>query len=292
MASSHNRQEYVVFGQTTLDVEHRRSRDVRTDQYRTLPSHNRGYLPPWITTRVQDLLTKGHSPPLAGDLGSSCGCVLNPSAVAPCAMWQAGAGCFGTTGLPCQAFHDPELLCLNTCEMVKAVCQGFGCYRVTNNGVYHHDLWMEDVRYFAQEPALSLDADPDAPDLDEIDDNSYDGHCFMLALAKDVEASKCKPLNGNGYKQVKWFQKNFRPRQCKPHISSAGLGLATLVYHIADHELQRGPDALTSRYVAMDIVRKNNLGFLDAARDLNKRWSGTNKFKDVYSKKPPSESAK
>jgi hypothetical protein len=171
--------------------------------------------------------------------------------------------------------------------MSKAVCQGFGCYRVTNGGAVHHDLWMEDLRYFAQEASLSLEEEPGAPDLDEVDDNKYDGHCFMLAQTKDVEAAKCTPLNGLGYMQVKWFQKNFRPPYDHPHISSAGLGLATLVYHIADYELMVGPDARASRYYAVDLHRRKQFGFLDAARDLNKRWTGTNKFKDLYSKKSP-----
>jgi hypothetical protein len=275
-----------------MDVEHMRSKEARTKEYKMFPSQNSNYLPPWMTARVTDLLSRGHSPPLSGDLGSSCGCVHNPHAVAPCSMWQAGAGCFGTIGHPCQALHDPELLCLNTCEMSKAVCQGFGCYRVTNGGAVHHDLWMEDVRNFAQEAVLSLEQQPGAPDLDMVDDNNYDGHCFMLALAKDVEASKCTPLNGHGYEQVKWFQRNFRPPYDHPHISSAGLGLATLVYHIADYELMMGPDVYSSRYRALDVYRRTQFGFLDAARDLNQRWKGTNKFKDVYSKKSPTQSPK
>lgn len=287
MSAAHNRREYVRFGGTLADVEGRRQPAWLMTQYpRHMPSGS-DFLPPWITHRVHALLAEtSYKPSLSGDLGSTYAATHDPQQVAPCAMWEAGAGCCGSMGMPCQAFHDPELLCLNTCEMSKGVCQGFGCFRVVDNGPHHHDAWMMDVNYFMYEPPPTILSDSEEGEEDE---DAYAGHCWLVSLVKDVEHASKDPLDDTGYQQVKWFMSQLRPPPCETHFCAAGPGLTPMMYHLAHRELKAGPDFTSYRHYEIHAqMRHRPVKFLDTPCDLRQPCAGTNKFIDVYTLRSPS----
>jgi len=233
-------------------------------------------------------------PSLSGDLGSTYGATHDPQQAAPCAMWEAGAGCCGSIGMPCQAFHDPELMCLNTCETSKAVCQGFGCFRVVDNGPHHHDLWMMDVNYFMYEPLKPAKSseDEEASDGDDNEKDYVDGHCWLSALVQDVEAAAKTPLDDTGLRQTKWFLQQLEGCIPSSHMSAAGPGFAPLMLHIAQLELGPGPDFSSDDHHRMFARnRQEPIRFLDTPCDLRRSWAGTNKFRVVYQKSSSSTGA-
>ena len=283
MASAHNRREYVKFAGTLEDVEKRLRGKVHDTRYPRFRANGTDELPVWITHRVHAQLSSTiYKPSLSGDLGSTYGATHDSTQVAPCAMWEAGAGCCGTIGMPCQGFHDPELLMLNTCEMSKAVCQGFGCFRVVDNGFYHHDQWCSDVNYFTRER--------DAPrqgtvsDSTTSEDEEYAGDCWALALGKDLKQSARTPLDSTGYDQVVWFRNNLIKEKYESHFSAAGPGFAPMMYSILCYELEQGPDCTSfSHFLIFKGNRHEPIKHLDTPQDLREYTPGTDKFKYEYS---------
>jgi hypothetical protein len=166
--------------------------------------------------------------------------------------------------------------------MSKAVCQGFGCFRVVDNGFYHHDQWCSDVNYFTRER--------DAPrqgtvsDSTTSEDEEYAGDCWALALGKDLKQSARTPLDSTGYDQVVWFRNNLIKEKYESHFSAAGPGFAPMMYSILCYELEQGPDCTSfSHFLIFKGNRHEPIKHLDTPQDLREYTPGTDKFKYEYS---------